>query len=177
MKAHHLLLEQMPKEISEMVAVPRGLWQGASAGQSPRKGWDPFFPPRLGLPTQHSQRPLATPALSQAILSELLGRRPGRNGLSAVSSAQGQGLSDIGLCLFLADRPFRLGHLEISFGICSRLSHSAFIPPSGRNTAWHLIARVVVLVTVKLACPLPEESVEIRGEAEVIAKVRSDMFV
>ena len=27
---------------------------------------------------------------------------------------------DIGLCLFLADRPFRLGHLEISFGICSR---------------------------------------------------------
>ena len=26
---------------------------------------------------------------------------------------------DIGLCLFLADRPFRLGHLEISFGICS----------------------------------------------------------
>ena len=28
---------------------------------------------------------------------------------------------DIGLCLFLADGPFRLGHLEISFGICSRL--------------------------------------------------------
>jgi len=28
---------------------------------------------------------------------------------------------DIGLCLFLADRPFRLGHLEISFGICSKL--------------------------------------------------------
>ena len=27
---------------------------------------------------------------------------------------------DIGLCLFLADRPFRLGHLEISFGICSK---------------------------------------------------------
>ena len=66
----------------------------------PRKGWDPFFPPRLGLPTQHSQRPLKgmgpllpirAPALSQAILSEVLGRRPGRNGLSAVSSAQGQG--------------------------------------------------------------------------------------
>ena len=109
----------MPKEISEMVAVSRGLWQGASAGQSPRKGWDPFFPPGLGLVTQHSQGPLATPALSQAIPSEVLGRRPGRNGLSAVSSAQGQGLSDIGLCLFLADRPFRLGHLEISFGICA----------------------------------------------------------
>ena len=28
---------------------------------------------------------------------------------------------DIGLCLFLAERPFRLGHLEISFGICSSL--------------------------------------------------------
>ena len=27
---------------------------------------------------------------------------------------------DIGLVPFLADRPFRLGHLEISFGICSR---------------------------------------------------------
>ena len=27
--------------------------------------------------------------------------------------------TDIGLCLFRADRPFRLGHLEISFGICS----------------------------------------------------------
>ena len=25
---------------------------------------------------------------------------------------------DIGLRLFLPDRPFRLGHLEISFGIC-----------------------------------------------------------
>ena len=36
--------------------------------------------------------PLAAPALSQAILSEVLGRRPGRNGLSAVSEAQGQGL-------------------------------------------------------------------------------------
>ena len=67
----------------------------------PRKGWDPFFPPRLDLPTQHSQRPLKgmgpllpirAPALSQAILSEVLGRRPGRNGLSAVSEAQGQGL-------------------------------------------------------------------------------------
>ena len=58
----------------------------------PRKGWDPFFPPRLGLPTQHSQRPLAAPALSQAILKESLGSRPGRNGLSAVSSARGQGL-------------------------------------------------------------------------------------
>ena len=67
----------------------------------PRKGWDPFFPPRLDPPTQHSQRPLKgmgpllpirAPALSQAILSEVLGRRPGRNGLSAVSEAQGQGL-------------------------------------------------------------------------------------
>ncbi len=59
----------------------------------PRKGWDPFFPPRLGLPTQHSRRPLAAPALSQAaVLKESLGRRPGRNGLSAVSEAQGQGL-------------------------------------------------------------------------------------
>jgi hypothetical protein len=26
---------------------------------------------------------------------------------------------DIGLCLFRADRPFRLGHSKISFGICS----------------------------------------------------------
>jgi hypothetical protein len=25
------------------------------------------------------------------------------------------------LCLFLADRPLRLGHLEISFGICSKV--------------------------------------------------------
>jgi len=72
----------------------------------PRKGWDPFFPPRLDLPTQHSQRPLkgmgpllpiCAPALSQAILSEWLGRRPGRNGLSAASSAQGQGLWTLAL--------------------------------------------------------------------------------
>jgi hypothetical protein len=35
---------------------------------------------------------VALPALSQAILSEVLGRRPGRNGLFAVSEAQGQGL-------------------------------------------------------------------------------------
>jgi len=27
---------------------------------------------------------------------------------------------DIGLCLFLPDRLFRLGHLEISCGICSK---------------------------------------------------------
>src|SRR4029077_21094212 len=68
----------------------------------PRKGWDPFFPPGLDLPTQPTQRrlkgmgpllPICAPALSQAILSEVLGRRPGRNGLSAVSEAQGQGLS------------------------------------------------------------------------------------
>jgi hypothetical protein len=36
--------------------------------------------------------PIRAPALSQGILSELPGRRPGRNGLSAVSSVQGQGL-------------------------------------------------------------------------------------
>jgi len=28
---------------------------------------------------------------------------------------------DIGLFLFLSDSPFRLGHLEISFGICSQM--------------------------------------------------------
>ena len=75
----------------------------------PRKGWDPFFPPRLGLPTQHSQRPLkgmgpllpiCAPALSQAILSEVLGRRPGRNGLSAASSAKGQGLRTLAFASF-----------------------------------------------------------------------------
>src|SRR6201988_4947675 len=95
----------------------------------PRKGWDPFFPPRLGLLRQHSQRPLkgvgpllptCTPALSQAIPLEPLGRRPGRNGLSAVSEAEGQGLGTLAFRPFLADRSFRLGHLEISFGICSR---------------------------------------------------------
>ena len=72
---------------------------GSAEGSLARRGGKPiprrggiFLPPRLGLPTQHSQRPLAAPALSQAILSEVLGRRPGRNGLSAVSEAQGQGL-------------------------------------------------------------------------------------
>ena len=59
---------------------------GGSAGGSlarrgdradPKKGVGPLFPPRLGLPTQHSQRPLGRATLSQAILSEVLGRRPG----------------------------------------------------------------------------------------------------
>jgi len=87
-----MMLEQMPEEISEMVAAPRGFWQGAEAGQSPSgltclcntasdplKGMGPLLP-------------ICAPALSQAILSEVLERRPGRNGLSAVSSAEGQGL-------------------------------------------------------------------------------------
>ena len=64
---------------------------GSAEGSLARRGGKPI-PIGLGLPTQHSQRPLAAPALSQAILSEVLGRRPGRNGLSAASSAKGQGL-------------------------------------------------------------------------------------
>jgi hypothetical protein len=60
---------------------------GIAEGSLARRGGKPI-PIGLGLPTQHSQRPLAAPALSQAILSEVLGRRPGRNGLSAASSAQ-----------------------------------------------------------------------------------------
>jgi hypothetical protein len=37
-------------------------WDSLHGGgrQTPRKGWDPFFPPRLRPPTQHSQRPLAS---------------------------------------------------------------------------------------------------------------------
>ena len=64
---------------------------GSAEGSLARRGGR-SIPIGLDLPTQHSQRPLAAPALSQAILSEVLGRRPGRNGLSAASSAQGQGL-------------------------------------------------------------------------------------
>jgi hypothetical protein len=40
---------------------------------------------------------------------------------------------DIGLCLFLADRPFGLGHLEISFGICSKTHPEA---SAGTCTGW-----------------------------------------
>ena len=40
--------------------------------------------------------------------------------------------TDIGLCLFLADRSFRLSHLEISFGICSRGS----LEESIRRDGW-----------------------------------------
>jgi hypothetical protein len=58
-------------------------------------------------------------SLSQAMPMEMLGRRPGRNGPSAVSELPGQGQWTLAWWLFLADRPFRLGHLEISFGICS----------------------------------------------------------
>jgi hypothetical protein len=58
-------------------------------------------------------------SLSQAIPMEVLGRRPGRNRPSAVSELPGQGRATLTWWLFLADRPFRLGHLEISFGICS----------------------------------------------------------
>jgi hypothetical protein len=65
---------------------------GGSAEESLARRGGRLIPLGLGLPTQHSQRPLAAPALSQAILSELLARRPGRNGLSAVSEAQSQGL-------------------------------------------------------------------------------------
>jgi len=64
---------------------------GSAEGSLARRGGR-SIPIGLDLPTQHSQRSLAAPALSQAILSEVLGRRPGRNGLSAVSEAQGQGL-------------------------------------------------------------------------------------
>jgi hypothetical protein len=49
--------------------------------------------------------PICVPALSQAILSEVLGRRPGDNDLSAVSEAQGQGPWTLALAS-------RLGHLE-----------------------------------------------------------------
>jgi hypothetical protein len=37
--------------------------------------------------------------------------------------------------LFLADRPFRLGHLEISFGICSRLDKSPSRATVDKNRA------------------------------------------
>jgi hypothetical protein len=59
---------------------------GSAEGSLARRGGR-SIPIGLDLPTQHSQRPLAAPALSQAILSEVLGRRPGRNGLPAVSQA------------------------------------------------------------------------------------------
>ena len=72
---------------------------GSAEGSLARRGGKPI-PIGLGLPTQHSQRPLAAPALSQAILSEVLGRRPGRNGLSAASSAQGQGLRTLAFASF-----------------------------------------------------------------------------
>jgi len=52
---------------------------------------------RKNLPDYGPLLPICAPALSQAILSERLGRRPGRNGLSAVSSAQGQGLWTLAL--------------------------------------------------------------------------------
>ena len=87
---------------------------GGSAGGSlarrgdrpiPRKGWDPFFPPRLGLPTQHSQRPLAAPALSQAILSEVLGRRPGAMACLRCQSHKAKVYGHWPLTL-LEDRPF-----------------------------------------------------------------------
>jgi hypothetical protein len=119
------LLEQMPKEISEMVAAPRG--------SLARRGGR-TIPIRLGLLTQRSQRPLAAPAFPKPISLEVLGRRPGCNGLSAVSSAQRPRSSDIGLCLFLADRPFHLGHLEISFGICSSISVVESFQRKVRNT-------------------------------------------
>jgi len=96
---------ELPRANAEINFRNGGSAEGSLARRGgrpiPRKGWDPFFPPRLGLPTEHSQRPLKgmgpllpirAPALSQAILKEWLGRRPGRNGLSAVSSAEGQGL-------------------------------------------------------------------------------------
>ena len=71
-----------------MVAVPRVSGK-ARRQANPRRAW----------PASATQpEALAAPALSQAILSELLGRRPGRNGLSAASEAQGQGLWTLALC-------------------------------------------------------------------------------
>src|SRR4249919_3810104 len=77
---------------------------GSAEGSLARRGGRPI-PIGLGLPTQHSQRPLAAPALSQAILSEVLGRRPGRNGLSAASESQGQGLWTLAF-----DSSWKTGH-------------------------------------------------------------------
>ena len=50
---------------------------GCAEGSLARRGGR-AIPIGLDLPTQHSQRPLAAPALSQAVLKESLGRRPGR---------------------------------------------------------------------------------------------------
>src|SRR5258707_13040554 len=62
-------------------------------GTLPTKAWpaDGTHPETLegdGAPSL----PVCAPALSQALLSESLGKRPERNGLAVVSSAQGQGL-------------------------------------------------------------------------------------
>jgi hypothetical protein len=76
----------------------------------PRKGWDPFFPPRLGLPLQHSQRPLKgdgapfSPSARQPLPSNSF--RSAWEAARAQWPVCGQAISP---------RPF-----GISFGICSR---------------------------------------------------------
>jgi hypothetical protein len=102
-----------------MVAVPRGSGK-ARRQANPLRAWSadatqPEIQEGGGAPSPHLRV-----SLSQAIPMEGLGRRPGRNGLSAVSEPSGQGRWTLAWWLFLADRPFRLGHLEISFGICSK---------------------------------------------------------
>jgi hypothetical protein len=90
-KAHRFLNMEVLREQHRANAKINFRNGGCAEGSLARRGGR-AIPVGLDLPTQHSQRPRAAPALSQAILSELLERRPGRNDLSAESSAEGQGL-------------------------------------------------------------------------------------
>ena len=117
-----LPLEQMPEEISEMVAAPRGFW----AGRGGRA-----IPVGLDLPPQHSQETPegdgapspgsprgGRPFLKRFFQKRLRGGPRAQWPVCGVIGRRPRSM-DIGLCLFLADKPFRLGHLEISSGICS----------------------------------------------------------
>ena len=124
---------QSPGRVKKAAASPRkgiranaeiNFRNGGSAEGSLARRGGRSIPIGLDLPTQHSQRPLAAPALSQAILSEVLGRRPGRNGLSAVSEAQGQGLRTLAFA-----SSWQTGH----FASAIWKFFSAFAPDPDRN--------------------------------------------
>jgi hypothetical protein len=73
--------------------------------------------------------PICAPALSQAILSEVLGRGLRAQWPGYCVRGTRPRARDIGL--FLVARPFRLDHLEISFGICYKREN----PGRRRNPA------------------------------------------
>ena len=152
---------------SELRANPKINFRngGSAEGSLARRGGKPI-PIGLGLPAQHSQRPLAAPALSQAVLSEVLGRRPGRNGLSAASEAQGQGLRTLAFASFWQTGHFASAIWKFLSGFALSVKLAMIVLPSNRLLA----ANSWIQRTLKSRCHSPTSLEEVRGRCRKRAR-------